>query len=1321
MRTQLRNTTKVKSSTQLWRAATIGMVALVVGIAGIIWFQLGTAHTSHANNLPGYDYKKVITIQESEIPGNNALVDFPVLLHHTDADLATTSNGGYVEHSNGYDIRAALADGTELDQELEYYDPATGEIALWVRYPSLSATNDSEIHLFFGNSSVSSDPSSASTWSGNYNGVYHFAGNADDATGVYDASRNGTSTASNGLIGEGEDFDGNNDFLEIDQDAIPSNGGWTISMWVRFNSGGDDRQYLFDMRIDNGNDEFSLRYDDDDEEVRWRYMDDDENRSRNEIEEDAVFDDSEWYHLVAIGEWNGSTQELYIDGQRVGVDNSSASASPSRPRPFLIGADQRNVWYFDVRNEFDGIMDEVRILNTQLSAAWIETEYNNQNDPGSFYTIGTLQDLTSGGGGSGGGNTGNCAYTADTLTGYTHRMQLTINANHIAGNSAHADFPVWVSVTDNDLRTTGNGGQLQHANGYDIMFTSGDGLTTLDFDIEAYDAATGKLQAWVKVPSLSTNSDTKLYLYFGDSTVVNDPSSTNTWSNGYELVSHFNNNTLDQSGNGHHGNNNGTQSGSGVAAVGRDFDGNNDEITYPDIDETEGAISFWFSPSATINSSLQTSQTLLAKYDGPSDHFTFVIAGNDNNYANNSHDIDRGEVYFKVEGAGPLSVISSSTDSWLEGEWYYVTGTWGNDHRLFINGVQEVSSNDNVSLVNSANIQLGYGVVEQCGGNNRAFAGAMDEFRLSNVERSEDWVATEYNTLMESNFMTAGCVEPLVAVASNGGSCSYTDPVLDGYAYRAELTVDADIVAGNTDLIDFPLYVSLEEPEMRSMVNGGEVRSADGYDIVFTAADGSTRLHHYMLSYNPASGAFKARVRIPTLKATSNTTFYVYYGKPGVSSDPSSDSTWSERYLGVWTMDNNGLDATANNNDFTQVNGNPADVAGRIGRARSFDGINDYYIDPDAPSYLNGLSAITVSMWVQSSVSNEDRDIFYTQNVGNGGDNNLGLRYDQNGYECSESSLLKGAIRVTNSEKAFETSSNTQSTNWQHLVMSWSDGNALAIYMDGQPYSLSCFSNNDNLNGVISNTSQLVLGNGTKNQGWEGVIDEFQIANETLSAEWIETMYNNETGASSPVGCGCHQDLSGVGGGSLLPIELGYFEAQPTDDGQVALAWETLLEINNEYFTIERSKDGEHFEPILTEPGQINSSTPTQYERYDDNPLPGYSYYRLKQTDLDGKYEYFPIKQVFIAPAKDDLQITRVYPNPFRAHATVEVLAGYEQTATAQLVDGSGRVYWQSIWRLQEGEQRFAIPGTSLAKGYYLLHLSTEDGQQAAVPLLKTE
>ena len=109
-----------------------------------------------------------------------------------------------------------------------------------------------------------------------------------------------------------------------------------------------------------------------------------------------------------------------------------------------------------------------------------------------------------------------------------------------------------------------------------------------------------------------------------------------------------------------------------------------------------------------------------------------------------------------------------------------------------------------------------------------------------------------------------------------------------------------------------------------------------------------------------------------------------------------------------------------------------------------------------------------------------------------------------------------------------------------------------------------------------------------------------------------------------------------------LPIELTSFDVVYKND-VAEIEWETRTEINNDFFTIERSVDGEHFEIIETIDGAGNSNSSISYFTIDPNPVDGLSYYRLKQTDFNGDFSYSNIETIFVSGSTD---IT-IYPNPF--------------------------------------------------------------------------
>jgi hypothetical protein len=140
-------------------------------------------------------------------------------------------------------------------------------------------------------------------------------------------------------------------------------------------------------------------------------------------------------------------------------------------------------------------------------------------------------------------------------------------------------------------------------------------------------------------------------------------------------------------------------------------------------------------------------------------------------------------------------------------------------------------------------------------------------------------------------------------------------------------------------------------------------------------------------------------------------------------------------------------------------------------------------------------------------------------------------------------------------------------------------------------------------------------------------------------------------------------DLHGV---NPLPIELIEFTAT-NNQNVVDLYWQTASELNNDYFTVERSHDGTHFTSILSQQGAGNSSNMLSYYDVDRSPLNGVSYYRLKQTDFDGLYSYSGIVKVNrLSSSENDFS---VYPNPVNDELNIQTNLT-EFSITIYSVDG---------------------------------------------------
>ena len=136
-----------------------------------------------------------------------------------------------------------------------------------------------------------------------------------------------------------------------------------------------------------------------------------------------------------------------------------------------------------------------------------------------------------------------------------------------------------------------------------------------------------------------------------------------------------------------------------------------------------------------------------------------------------------------------------------------------------------------------------------------------------------------------------------------------------------------------------------------------------------------------------------------------------------------------------------------------------------------------------------------------------------------------------------------------------------------------------------------------------------------------------------------------------------------------LPVELLSFKVEDEKDG-VALDWTTASEVNNHYFTVERSTDLVSFEEVVRVNGAGNSNGLKQYAALDSAPLEGISYYRLVQIDYDGtRREYDPQMVQFKVASEQELQ---VFPNPFEERFSLRLQGIEDGIYQLSITDAAG-------------------------------------------------
>ena len=164
-----------------------------------------------------------------------------------------------------------------------------------------------------------------------------------------------------------------------------------------------------------------------------------------------------------------------------------------------------------------------------------------------------------------------------------------------------------------------------------------------------------------------------------------------------------------------------------------------------------------------------------------------------------------------------------------------------------------------------------------------------------------------------------------------------------------------------------------------------------------------------------------------------------------------------------------------------------------------------------------------------------------------------------------------------------------------------------------------------------------------------------------------------------------------------LPVQLLSFETT-VDKGHVVVNWTTTTETNNDFFSIERSVDAVNWSLLTNIKGAGTSSSLINYTTLDENSLQGTSYYRLKQTDFDGKFSYSKLNVVTIDASIIELKI---YPNPTENQITVE--GPSFEIRTLSVYDVLGEDVTEKVLTLEKGEFKTILDFSNLGSGVYLI------------------
>lgn len=329
----------------------------------------------------GYTYRRTITIDETKVSGSSDFTDFTILVSGTYAYLKTTANGGSVTNSNGYDIKFETTGGTTLDYERERYIATTGEVIFWVQIPTLSYNTDTDIYMYYNNSSVSTDQSNKTgTWESSYVCVYHLPdgstlSGADSTANGINLTVTGPTALSSGKIGGGGQQSSPASYNGLWSGTIGSNlqlYSGSFGCWLKTSSPGSSYRGIFGLRQAYGmflvDGVFGV--------YSW-------GGSTGFKSTGVNLADGNWHFVYTVFDHNVSNgTKLYIDGALSLTTTITVAGFQANLTAFIVWANNQ---------ELTGHLDELRVENVKRSGDFVATQYNTQSSPATFYSVGSEQ------------------------------------------------------------------------------------------------------------------------------------------------------------------------------------------------------------------------------------------------------------------------------------------------------------------------------------------------------------------------------------------------------------------------------------------------------------------------------------------------------------------------------------------------------------------------------------------------------------------------------------------------------------------------------------------------------------------------------------------------------------------------------------------------------------------------------------------------------------------------------------------------------------------------------------------------------------------
>lgn len=327
---------------------------------------------------------------------------------------------------------------------------------------------------------------------------------------------------------------------------------------------------------------------------------------------------------------------------------------------------------------------------------------------------------------------------------------------------------------------------------------------------------------------------------------------------------------------------------------------------------------------------------------------------------------------------------------------------------------------------------------------------------------------------------------------------------------RVKVTIQSSEIDAN--LTDFPVYVDLSDlPEDFH----AHVNQTDARDIRVTTADGQTEVAREIVSYDASTDTGEMHFKAPSLSATSDTDFYIYYDNDAAT-EPASDATfgsenvWTNGFEAVWHLNESGngtaneyRDSTANGRHGTGVASQyPDQTTGKLGNGQSFTAASSEYITA-GNNPITGSNAFTLSAWAYSSTSfSQYRSAV---SIGNFSGSQGAYVGQVAAAQSGTGNSWGGGWYGTNYG-----SGNTTLGSFVHVAMRFAGGSSgeANIFVNGSETLSHTFTPN-------LGSSNIEIGRVGSPYYFDGIVDEVRLVSEPRSDAWMSAEYTNQASPST--------------------------------------------------------------------------------------------------------------------------------------------------------------------------------------------------------------